>query len=126
MNVEVKQLGGLSVELFFYDVITKHRIISVLRRVSGCVRRMAEDILPNWLKKRADITPERPAIEFEGITYSFSELDQMVEHMAGKLAAKGVQAGDTGAILLRNHIDSVVIIHALFYLGVRIVMLITS
>lgn len=84
---------------------------------------MAEDILPNWLKKRAAITPERPAIEFEGITYSFSELDQMVQHMAGKLAAKGVQAGDTGAILLRNHIDSVVIIHALFYLGVRIVML---
>ncbi len=84
---------------------------------------MAADILPNWLMKRADITPDRPAIEFEGITYSFAELNEMVENMAGKLAAKGVEAGDSCALLLRNHIDSVVFIHALFYLGVKIVML---
>ena len=84
---------------------------------------MAADILPNWLMKRADITPDRPAIEFEGITYSFAELNGMVENMAGKLTAKGVEAGDSIALLLRNHIDSVVFIHALFYLGVKIVML---
>ncbi|MFJ8245907.1 o-succinylbenzoate--CoA ligase [Peribacillus asahii] len=82
-----------------------------------------EEQLPNWLKKRADITPTRPAIEFEGITYSFKELNHMVEEMAGKLAAKGVQQGNTCAILVRNHLDSVVMIHALFYIGVRIVML---
>lgn len=84
---------------------------------------MADDILPNWLKQRAELTPNRPAIEFEGRTYSFAELDQMAERMAGKLAAKGLKAGDTSAILLRNHIDTVVCIHALFYLGVKIVML---
>ncbi|MFJ8264328.1 o-succinylbenzoate--CoA ligase [Peribacillus asahii] len=82
-----------------------------------------EEQLPNWLKKRADITPTRPAIEFEGITYSFKELNHMVEEMAGKLAAKGAQQGNTCAILVRNHLDSVVMIHALFYIGVRIVML---
>ena len=43
--------------------------------------------------------------------------------MAGKLASIGVRAGDSCAVLLRNHIDSVVVIHALFYLGVKIVML---
>lgn len=84
---------------------------------------MAADMLPNWLKKRAELTPERPAIEFEGITYCFADLDRMAEEMAGRLAAKGVRAGDTSAVLLRNHIDSVVFIHALFYLGVKIVML---
>lgn len=84
---------------------------------------MADDILPNWLKQRVELTPNRPAIEFDGITYSFSDLDSMVEQMAGKLVAKGIKAGDTSALLLRNHIDSVVCIHALFYLGVTIVML---
>ena len=84
---------------------------------------MTDDFLPNWLKKRAELTPNRPAIEFEGLTYSFADLDHLVEKMAGKLAAKGLKAGDTSAILLRNHIDSVVCIHALFYLGVKIVML---
>ena len=84
---------------------------------------MAEDILPNWLKQRAELTPDRPAIEFNGVTYSFANLDCMVEQMASKLAAKGIQAGDTSAILLRSHIDSVVCIHALFYLGAKIVML---
>ena len=84
---------------------------------------MAEDILPNWLKQRAELTPNRPAIEFNGITYSFADLDRMVEQMASKLAAKGIEAGDMSAILLRNHIDSVVCIHALFYLGAKIVML---
>ncbi len=84
---------------------------------------MAEDILPNWLKQRAELTPNRPAIEFNGVTYSFANLDCMVEQMASKLAAKGIQAGDMSAILLRSHIDSVVCIHALFYLGAKIVML---
>lgn len=84
---------------------------------------MTDYILPNWLKKRTELTPNRPAIEFEGVTYSFADLDYMVEQMAGKLAVKGIKAGDTSALLLRNHIDSVVCIHALFYLGVKIVML---
>lgn len=84
---------------------------------------MEDHILPNWLKKRAELTPNRPAIEFEGFTYSFADLDTMAEQMVGKLAAKGIKAGDTSALLLRNHIDSVVCIHALLYLGVKIVML---
>lgn len=84
---------------------------------------MAEDILPNWLKQRAELTPNRPAIEFNGMIYSFADLDCLAEQMASKLAAKGIKTGDTSAILLRNHIDSVVCIHALFYLGAKIVML---
>lgn len=84
---------------------------------------MAEEKLPNWLKNRAHLSPDRPAIEFEGITYTFLELHTLAEKMAGKLAGRGVKAGESCAVLLRNHIDSVVMIHALLYLGVKIVML---
>ncbi|MFD4817516.1 o-succinylbenzoate--CoA ligase [Peribacillus butanolivorans] len=84
---------------------------------------MAEEKLPNWLKNRAHLSPDRPAIEFEGRTYTFLELHTLTGKMAGKLANKGVKAGESCAVLLRNHIDSVVVIHALFYLGVKIVML---
>lgn len=87
---------------------------------------MTGELLPNWLKKRAEITPNRPAVEFKENTYSFAELYLMVEDMAERIAATGIQAGDTSAILLRNHVDSVVMIHALFSIGVKIVMLNTK
>ena len=48
---------------------------------------MAEEKLPNWLKNRAHLSPDRPAIEFEGHTYSFLELHTLTEKMAGRLAA---------------------------------------
>ncbi|MFJ7850216.1 o-succinylbenzoate--CoA ligase [Peribacillus sp. NPDC097224] len=84
---------------------------------------MTEEKLPNWLKNRAHLSPDRPAIEFEGSTYTFLELHRLTENMAGKLAASGIKAGEPCAVLLRNHIDSVVMIHALFYLGAKIVVL---
>ncbi len=37
------------------------------------------------------------------------------------LSSIGLGAGDSCAVLLRNHIDGVVVIHALFHLGVKIV-----
>ncbi|WP_230130296.1 o-succinylbenzoate--CoA ligase [Bacillus sp. CECT 9360] len=83
----------------------------------------AEEKLPNWLKKRAELTPNRVAVEFKNKLYTFNELDAMAEETAGKLVATGFQAGDVCALLVRNHIDSVVMIHALFYLGTKIVFL---
>lgn len=79
--------------------------------------------MPNWLKKRAQLTPNRPAIEFDEKVYTFLELDLLAESTARKAAALGLQQGDTCAVLIRNDIRSVALIHGLFYLGVRIVML---
>lgn len=79
--------------------------------------------LPNWLKKRAMLSPHRPAVEFEGKVLTFRELDLQAEEMAAKLATQNLKRGDSCAVLVRNHKDSVIIIHALFYLGVKIVML---
>ena len=84
---------------------------------------MSEEILPNWLKHRAHLSPDRPAIEFKERIYSFKELHQMAEECAGRLAASGLKQGDFCAVLMRNHIDGAVLIHALFYLGVKIVVL---
>lgn len=82
-----------------------------------------EEKLPNWLKKRAELTPDRVAVEFENKIYTFGELDERAEQTARKLASKGLTQGDVCSLLMRNHIDSVIMIHALFYLGVTAVML---
>lgn len=59
---------------------------------------MAEEKLPNWLKNRAHLSPDRPAIEFEGHTYSFLELYTLSEKMAGRLSSIGLGAGDSCAV----------------------------
>ncbi|RFU66303.1 o-succinylbenzoate--CoA ligase [Peribacillus glennii] len=84
---------------------------------------ITEERLPNWLKKRAELTPERVAVEFEDRLYTFRELDELAEENARKLASVGLRPGDACAVLLRNHIDSVIMIHALFNAGITIVML---
>jgi O-succinylbenzoic acid--CoA ligase len=81
------------------------------------------DKLPNWLKKRAELSPGRVALEFEAQTYTFAELDKRAEELAYKLATKGLKRGDRCAILIHNHPDSIILIHSLFYLGVNMVML---
>ncbi|WP_409302311.1 o-succinylbenzoate--CoA ligase [Peribacillus sp. SCS-155] len=81
------------------------------------------ETIPNWLRKRADISPERVAVEFENKTYTFKQLDSMAERYAKKLDGRGIEKGDTCGVLVRNHIDSIAILHGLFYLGVRVVFL---
>jgi o-succinylbenzoate---CoA ligase len=82
-----------------------------------------QEKLPNWLKKRAELTPDRIAIEFQGASYTFKDLDTLAAKTAGKLSAIGLKPADTCALMLKNHIDSAVMIHALFYLGVKIVII---
>ncbi|MFB9987878.1 o-succinylbenzoate--CoA ligase [Bacillus benzoevorans] len=79
--------------------------------------------MPNWLKKRAFLTPNRPAVSFEGRTITFAELYQSVFNMAGKLAASGLKRKQFAGVLLRNHPDSAVMLLALQLLGVRAVIL---
>lgn len=79
--------------------------------------------MPNWLKKRADLTPDREALIFEGHTYTFIEVYQQAMDFAGKLGAAGLKRGSTGAVLLSNKAESVFILYALQLLGVRTVIL---
>ena len=79
--------------------------------------------MPNWLKKRAFLTPNRSAISFEGQTLTFSELYEASYDMAGKLNTCGLKRNQFAAVLLRNHLDTAIILLALQLLGVRAVIL---
>lgn len=79
--------------------------------------------MPNWLKKRAFLTPNRPALVFNGQTTTFAQLYETAFDMAGRLTANGVQRGQFTALLLRNHFDSAVLLLSLQLLGVRAVIL---
>jgi fatty-acyl-CoA synthase len=64
---------------------------------------MTPDIgLANWLRERADRTPERRALYFEGRDWTYRELQREVESCAGRLAACGIGKGDRVAFLGHN------------------------
>lgn len=79
--------------------------------------------MPNWLKKRALLTPNRAAVVFNGKMTTFSELYQASFEMAGQLTSLGVKRNQFVGLLLRNHLDSAVILLALQLLGARAVIL---
>jgi O-succinylbenzoic acid--CoA ligase len=69
--------------------------------------------LPDWLARRAAITPNAPALLFGDTTLSFAELDRATSAMAGWLRTHGVQPGERVAVLLANSIEFVLLIHAM-------------
>jgi len=82
-----------------------------------------QQTIQNWLIKRAQLTPNRVAIHFHTQTVTFLELSTKVSEVAGQLSFFGLKKGVTVAVLLKNHIDTVYIIHALQLLGCRTVLL---
>ncbi|MCA1038692.1 o-succinylbenzoate--CoA ligase [Bacillus infantis] len=81
------------------------------------------EFLPQFLKKRADLTPDRHALYFEGSAYTFKQLYEASSDMAGKLAGAGAGRGSYAGVLLKNHSDSVFILLALQLLGATAVIL---
>ena len=64
---------------------------------------MAPDIgLANWFRQRAQRTPERAALHFEGERWTFGQMQQEIERCAGRLQALGVARGDRVAFLGLN------------------------
>jgi fatty-acyl-CoA synthase len=62
----------------------------------------ASRTLGGLLREMADRYPDRPAIVFEGVTYSFRELDAQADALARGLLAIGVGHGDKVALLASN------------------------
>lgn len=83
---------------------------------------MGESI-PNWLKKRADLTPDRPALLFEGHTYTFSQVFAQSLKVSGKFPRIGLKKDSRAAVLLSNNPQSVFILYALQMSGVQAVIL---
>ncbi|MCM3093537.1 MULTISPECIES: o-succinylbenzoate--CoA ligase [unclassified Cytobacillus] len=84
---------------------------------------MEAQIVPNFLQKRAILTPERPALSFLGKTYTFSEVYDRACTIAGQLQASGLTGGQFAGVLLRNHEDTVFILLALQLINVKAVIL---
>ncbi|MFP7492153.1 o-succinylbenzoate--CoA ligase [Terribacillus saccharophilus] len=82
------------------------------------------EIIPHWLQKQADISPEHLALETpEGKKMTFLELHEAADICAKKLAGIGVQAGSRVAVLSHNSIGMVVLVHALSYIGATLILL---
>ncbi|MDQ0157840.1 o-succinylbenzoate--CoA ligase [Robertmurraya andreesenii] len=75
------------------------------------------ETIPNPLLKRAFLTPNRPMIRFKDRDYSFKEMYERALKQAGHLQSQGVKKGDYVAVLLQNHVDSVVMLLSLQLIG---------
>lgn len=82
---------------------------------------MGMNTIPNWLRKRADLTPNRIALTFEEEHISFFELEQKVTKRARQLAALGIKRNDYIGLYMKNSLEMVITIHALHYIGAVIV-----
>jgi fatty-acyl-CoA synthase len=71
-----------------------------------------EHVIGRWLRDRAALTPHRTAIEFEGETVSYAELDRRSESVAAELLASGARRGDRIASLTANSPEHVVLFFA--------------
>ncbi|MFS0644313.1 o-succinylbenzoate--CoA ligase [Siminovitchia sp. 179-K 8D1 HS] len=79
--------------------------------------------MPNWLIKRADLTPRRTALIFGDKSWSFEEMLIIVKETAGKLAALSIGERSRVAILMGNRPETIFIIHGLQQIGAETVFL---
>jgi len=82
-----------------------------------------ETNIPNFLKQRAFLTPNRNALVYENKAWSFIELFEEAKIYAQKISSLGIKEEDTVALLVKNRPQTVFIIHALQQLRVKTVFL---
>jgi fatty-acyl-CoA synthase len=63
--------------------------------------------LGRWIRDRALVTPSRSAIEHDGHTTTYAELDARSDRLAGALVQLGLRRGDRVATLTRNRPEHV-------------------
>lgn len=80
-------------------------------------------MIPNWLMKRADLTPDRMALSFEGEQWTFRQLKEEAVEIARKLRKNGLMEGERISLLGPSTPDMVFIIHGCLLAGLEIVML---
>ncbi|HEY8418655.1 MAG TPA: o-succinylbenzoate--CoA ligase [Limnochordales bacterium] len=79
--------------------------------------------LPDWLGRRAHLSPGGLALIADEGQWTFRDLDALAQQVAGRLAELGVRAGDRVALLLSNSPNFVVWVHALPRVGAVLVPL---
>ena len=58
--------------------------------------------VPDWLRQRAEITPERLAVLSQDQTWTFADLDRRVDAAAAVLRDLGIRAGQRVGLLAPN------------------------
>ena len=79
--------------------------------------------LDDWLAQRSASAPDRMALEAEGATMTYAELEAEATWVARRLAAHGVRRGSTAALTMHPRREQVVIAHALMKVGARMLPL---
>ncbi len=85
---------------------------------------MRDDMkLDDWLAQRSVSAPDRVALEADGATMTYAELEAEATWVARRLAAHGVRRGSTAALTMHPRREQVVIAHALMKVGARMLPL---
>ncbi|RPH49232.1 MAG: long-chain fatty acid--CoA ligase [Desulfobacteraceae bacterium] len=79
--------------------------------------RIEKASLPDFLDRTAKDFPDKMALNFQGYTINYRELNNMVNNFAACLNSFGIKKGDSVAILLPNLIPCVVSYYAIIKLG---------
>jgi o-succinylbenzoate---CoA ligase len=73
--------------------------------------------VPDWLRQRSGLTPQRRALVFQDAAWSFAELDRLVDAAAAALRERGAAPGQRVGIRAQNSAGFGVAVHALMRLG---------
>jgi o-succinylbenzoate---CoA ligase len=84
---------------------------------------MANERIPNFIKKRAYLTPNRIAFIFEDQEVTFLELYERSLSIAEKCVTVGMKKNDNVGVLLKNHMETIYILFGLQLLGCRAILL---
>ena len=85
---------------------------------------MTTQQLPNWLKQRAFLTPDRMAVSSGDVEYTFKDLWEKAIYIAEQLhtVMKSTAQPFIG-LMINNKIESVLVVHAIQQLGITTVLL---
>ncbi|MBX3660346.1 MAG: acyl-CoA synthetase [Ramlibacter sp.] len=89
--------------------------------LDASLRAARQHTIGDVLRRTAQRLPDKPAVVFDGVTWTYRELDAMGNRVANALAARGVGAGDRVAILSRNSSSFVALRFALARIGAVLV-----
>jgi len=74
-------------------------------------------LLTDCLRKRAQITPDKPVIVYYGQELTFKQLDDLSDRFASFLAEAGLQKGDRVAVFLPNCPQFLIVFYGILKLG---------
>jgi carnitine-CoA ligase len=62
---------------------------------------------PDWIRHRARIGGDKPALEINGVTRTYAELDHVTDRVAAGLAGLGLQPGEHVSLMMLNSVENV-------------------